>query len=63
MEKKRRKRGRPWDGHTKVKRTARSVRFPPEDFELLVKAAVNVDEKVEAFIKKAVQERVLKVLK
>ncbi len=56
--------GRPWDGVPRVPpRKARSVRFPPEDDKRLVKAAEKVDESVEGFIKRAVNERVDKILK
>jgi uncharacterized protein (DUF1778 family) len=62
-EKKRRP-GRPWDGVKRVKpRIARLVRFPPEDNDLLIEAAIKANEAVESFIKEAVRERAMKILK
>lgn len=55
--------GRPWTGHVKVTRVARNVRFSPEDFKTLERAADKADEKVEAFIKTAVADRVKRILK
>ncbi|MBI2335716.1 MAG: hypothetical protein HYU97_03005 [Deltaproteobacteria bacterium] len=55
--------GRPWDKLPRVKpRIARSVRFPPEDYKLLTKAAEVRSETVEGFIKRAVIERTKKIL-
>jgi len=56
--------GRPWEDVPRVpQRIARAVRFPPEENEGLLKAADKVEESVEGFIKKAVSDRVSKVLK
>ena len=55
--------GRPWTGHTKVVRIARNVRFAPEDFQALERAAAKVGEGVEPFMKTAISERVRRVLK
>jgi hypothetical protein len=70
------KMGRPWDGVKKVKpRISKAVRFTPEDYKQLEKAAKKVFEpsstdrkakkvmNVEGFIIEAVRERVQRLLK